>query len=92
MYEKQYDIISGILGKKEEDDKTFSGSQTLKLVDHKSFSKESKKKEKKKKRKRQNFFTGDMCIIYLSGGFLTLSIYACKFLTFIAQGGFGSVV
>jgi hypothetical protein len=49
MYEKQYDIIWGILGKKEEDDKTFSGSQTLKLVDHKSFSKESKKKEKKKR-------------------------------------------
>lgn len=51
MYEKQYDIISGILGKKEEDDKTFSGSQTLKLVDHKSFSKESKKRKKRKKEK-----------------------------------------
>lgn len=48
MYEKQYDIISGILGKKEEDDKTFSGSQTLKLVDHKSFSKEKKKRERDK--------------------------------------------
>jgi hypothetical protein len=65
MYEKQYDIILGILGKKEEEDKTFSGSQTLTLVDHKSFSKESKKK----KRERQIFFTGDMCIIYLSGDF-----------------------
>jgi hypothetical protein len=49
MYEKQYDIIWGILGKKEEDDKTFSGSQTLKLVDHKSFSKESNKKRERDK-------------------------------------------
>jgi hypothetical protein len=91
MYEKQYDIIWGILGKKEEDDKTFSGSQTLKIGGSQELFKSIQKKRKEKKRKRQNFFTRDMCIIYLSGGFLTLSIYPCKFLTFIPQGGFGSV-
>ncbi len=81
-------ILFWALRKKEEDDKTFCGSQTLTLVDHTSFSKESKKKERKRERdgERENFFTGNMCIIYLSGDFSTLSIYACKFLTFIAQG------
>jgi len=43
-------ILFWALGKKEEDDKTFSGSQTVTLVDRKSFSKESKKK---KQRQRQ---------------------------------------
>jgi len=67
MYEKQYDIISGILGKKEEDDKTFSGSQTLKLVDHKSFSKGSKKKEKKK-RERDKTSLQVICALFTCQG------------------------
>jgi predicted RNase H-like nuclease (RuvC/YqgF family) len=41
------------LGKKEEDDKTFLRSQTLTLVDHKSFSKESKKKKEERERERE---------------------------------------
>jgi hypothetical protein len=41
-------ILFWALRKKEEDDKTFSGSQTLTLVDHTSFSKESKKKERER--------------------------------------------
>jgi hypothetical protein len=45
-------ILFWALGKKEEeDDKTFSGSQTLTLVDHKSFSKESKKEEERERDK-----------------------------------------
>jgi hypothetical protein len=46
-------ILFWALGKKEEDDKTFSASQTLTLVDHESFSKESKKKKKHRERERE---------------------------------------
>ncbi len=85
MYEKQYDIILGIKEERRRWQNLLWITNTHFGGSHELFKRIKKERKREIERERKLLYRQFVHYL-LVRWFLTLSIYACKFLTFIAQG------